>query len=571
MPKEEFDYTIDNGLIIDGSGNPWFKANIGIKDGKISKISRLPLKGDAKRNVNAKKQIVCPGFINIHSHSDGSILNYNNAENCIAMGVTTEIVGNCGTSAAPITVDYRDRMNEASLRVSWGFPTYVDWISLDDWFKKVETNQVGINVGSLIGHTTVRRCIMGEEGKGGERIVPTQSEMNEMKTLVESGMKDGALGVSTGLSYPVGRNALTEELIEFVEVAAKYGGVYFSHMRNEGNMLIEATNEFIKICEKTGARGSISHHKAAGPANFGKIHETLRLVDSARKRDVDIIVDLYPWRIGGMTKSLGSRFMKSLDGEKNLSRLELVEHLKDQATWIKIKERYIKEREATREAEEERKHLFEKEGGWSPTPSARKTEEYILYSKSHPELNWKTHSKVDQTLGKGEYLEGIRILLIADMGYTVTGNYPFNEEDIHKIASYPWSTFITDQHAIDNSKYSLQNAADRLSMEHPRGWGTYAKILGEYVREKKILRIEEAIRKITSLPANLLGIPDRGLIKENFWADIVVFDPETVKSNATYENPFLFPSGIPYVFVNGVLTKDGDVKGELAGKILRRQ
>jgi N-acyl-D-aspartate/D-glutamate deacylase len=263
--------------------------------------------------------------------------------------------------------------------------------------------------------------------------------------------------------------------------------------------------------------------------------------------------------------------MKSLGGEKPLSRLELVENLKDQSTWIQIKERYIKERAATREAEEERKRLFEKMGGWSPTPSATKTEEIILYSKTHPELNWKTHSKVDQTLGNGEYLEGIRTLLISDMGYTVTGNYPFSEEDIHKIASYPWSTFITDQRAVDNSKYSFQNAADRLTMEHPRGWGTYAKILGEYVREKKILNIEDAIRKITSLPANILGLNDRGLIKEGFWADIVVFNPDTVKSNATYENPFEFPSGIPYVFVNGKLAKDGKITGTLSGKILRRE
>ena len=567
----DYDTIIENCKIVDGSGNPWYRGHIGLFDGKISEVSRIPLKGSGEK-IDAGGCVVSPGFINIHSHSDGSILTHNNAENCVAMGVTTEIVGCCGTSAAPLSEERRDSMNESRSAASWGFPVEVDWLSLDDWFRKVESVGTGINIGSLVGHGTVRGIVMGEEGEGGERVVPSDHQLLEMKSMLEAAMRDGAFGLSTGLNYPIGRNALTGELIELLSVVSRYGGVHFSHMRNEGDMLIEATREFIETCEQTGARGSISHHKAAGPSNFGKIHETLRLVEAARRRGVDVIVDLYPWRIGGITKSLGARFRISLqDGTEIHTREELVQNLKNPESWRLIKEKVLADRGNSRRADEERKARLEEEGGWCPSPSSRPPDGVVLYSRSHPELEWSTLSEVDEALGQGEEMEGLRALLIEDEGYTVSGNYPYSEDDMLEIIKVPWSTFITDQRAIDNSKYSYQEAADRLSMEHPRGWGTYPKVLGEYVREKKILRLEEAIRKITSLPATMLGLQDRGLIKEGFWADLVVFDPETVGSKATYGDPFQFPTGMPHVFVNGAPAKVKDeLTGALAGKIVRK-
>ena len=565
-----FEVIITNCRIIDGSGNPWYKADIGISGGKITKISRVPLipPEGVRKVVDAGGLVVSPGFINIHSHSDGTILTHNNAENCLAMGLTTEIVGNCGSSAAPITTEHREKQNLLKRGSSWGFWEDVDWLSLEGWFHKLNGRGTGVNIGSLVGHSSVRGCVMGVEGEGGERIVPTSDEVSEMKSMVESAMLDGAFGLSTGLTYPIGRNALTEELVELVSVVARYGGVYFSHMRNEGGMLIEATQEFIETCERAGARGSISHHKASGPTNFGKVHETLRLVEEARKRGVDIIVDLYPWRIGSITKSLGSRFRSHLsDGSR--AREELVEKLKDPETWGQIIEQTQTSRISRAKAGEEWRRRIEGEGGW--VASFQAPSGIILYSKSHPELEWKTFKDVAEVLSGGDEQEGIRALLIEDDGYTVSGNYPFSEEDMFTIMRYPWSTFITDQRSIDSSKYSYQDAADRLAMEHPRGWGTYPKVLGEYVREKKILKIEDAIRKITHLPATIMGIPDRGLVKEGFWADLVVFDPETVGSRATYGNPFQFPSGIPYVMVNGELSVDnGEFTGALAGRVIRR-
>ena len=565
-----FDIVIRNGRVIDGTGNPWYKADVGVEGGRIAKISRTPL-GGSGRVIDAKGLVVTPGFINIHSHSDGTILTHNLAENSLAMGLVTECVGNCGTSSAPLTEDVREYINSEREGLSWGLWSEVDWLTLGEWFDRIENTGIGINVATLVGHGNLRWCAMGEEGEGGEKVVPTKDEMEKMRGLLDVAMDDGAFGLSTGLSYPLGRNALTEEIIQLVNVAAAHGGVYSSHMRNEGSNLIEATMEFIEICERTGARGSISHHKASGPYNFGKVHETLRLVDQARSRGVDVIVDMYPWRIGGLTKSLGARFRDSLpEGPRANFRGKLVRMLKDPGEWKKMKAQALANGEKAREAAEDRKSRLEENGGWSPSPSVSSPSGVVLHSPSHPELEWKTLQHVGEALGGGDELEGIRALLIDDDGYTVSGNYPYSEEDMATIVRYPWATFITDQRAIDNSKTTCQAASDALRMEHPRGWGTYPKVLEKYVREERLISLEDAVRKITSLPATYLDLKNRGLIKEGFWADLVAFDPENVRSKATYGNPFQRPEGIPYVIVNGEVAVDEErITGELAGRALK--
>lgn len=571
IPVNDLDYelVIQNGRVVDGTGNSWYRADLGIADGRIMKISRVPLT-DTERVVDVGGMVVAPGFINIHSHSDGTILTQNNAENCVAMGLVTELVGSCGASSAPFNEAYRDALNERRSAAAWGFWEEVDCLTLADWAAKVEARGAGVNLAPLVGHGTVRACVMGEEGSGGERVQPTDDEMEEMRGMVGSAMSDGAFGLSTGLTYAPGRNALTEELVQLVEVAAEHGGVYTSHMRNEGGKLIEATKEFIEICERTGARGTISHHKASGPSNFGKVHETLRLVEAARRRGVDIIVDMYPWRIGGLTKSLGGRFKGELpDGSSISTRKKLLEGLRDPERWAQIKAAALANQEKARESYEDRKRRLEEKGGWTPeistTPSG-----VVLHSPSHPELEWSTFHETAEALGEEGVLEGIRALLIADDGFTVSGNVPYSEEDVESIIGYPWTTFITDQRAIDNSKYTRRMAADALAMEHPRGWGTYPRVLGRYVRERGVLGLEDAIRRMTSLPAAFLGLSGRGLVKQGFWADLVVFDPATVGNRATYADPFQFPEGIPFVLVNGRLAVDGgDPTGALAGKVLR--
>ena len=568
----DFDIVIRSGHIIDGTGNAWFKSDIGIKDGKIAKLSPVPLR-QADRVIDAKGLLVCPGFINLHSHSDSTILSHNNAENCLAMGLVTELTGNCGSSVAPITEKYREVVKERVKGRSFSLmEEEVDWLTLDEWMKKLEKKGIGINIAPLVGHGTLRSCIMGVEGEGGERIVPTEDEMKEMKAMLDRAMKDGAFGLSTGLSYAPGRNALKEEIIELVKVVSKYGGVYASHMRCEGDQLLEATREFIEICEKTGVRGTISHHKASGRNNYGKASETIRMVERARGRGIDIIIDQYPWRYGGVTKSLGARFTEAPLGEEAVvrTREELVEKLKDPEEWEKLRSAALEAREKEIELYKERKKKLEEKGGWAPKPYAMETGGTILYSKTHPELEGRSFKDVAEAFGEDDIWEGLRILLIEDEGWTCAGGEPYSEDDIITILSYPWTTVSTDQYAMDNSKVSLQNMADALAMQHPRGWGTYAKILGKYVREENIFTFEEAVRKMTSLPARFLGLQDRGIVREGFWADLVVFDPDTVENAAKYGNPCLFPKGIPYVIVNGELAIDeGKHTRALAGKVLR--
>lgn len=568
----DFELIIKNGRVIDGSGNPWFRADIGISEGKVMKVSPVPLK-EGGRIIDARGLLVCPGFINVHSHSDSTILSQNNAENCLAMGLVTELTGQCGSSAAPITEGYREAVKERMRGRTFGIDVEeVDWLTLDEWMRRLEGKGIGINVAPLVGHGTVRSCVMGVEGEGGERVVPTEDEMEGMKDMFEGAMRDGAFGFSTGLTYAPGRNALTGELVELVKVAGKYGGVYASHMRCEGDRLIEATREFIEICERAGVRGTIAHHKAMRSNNFGKVNETIRMVERARARGVDVIVDQYPWRHGGTTKSLGARFKSTgPDGGPEVrTREELLEKLKDQDEWEKLKAAALERRERELEKYKTRKKQLEEEGGWTSRPFFNDLSGTILYSRSHPELEGKSLAKVSEALGEEDVWEAIRALLIADGGYTSFGAEPYSEEDMITILRYPWTTVSTDQYAMDNSKLSLQDAADALAMQHPRGWGTYAKILGKYVREERVLTLEEAIRKMTSLPARFLNLQDRGLVREGFWADLVVFDPETVESLATYVNPHVFPKGIPYVLVNGEIAIDGgEPTGALAGKALR--
>lgn len=572
MNHLDYDLVIKNGHIIVGTGNPWYKADIGIKDGRIAKLSRIPLKTTI-RSIDAKELVVCPGFINVHSHSDAGILGHNNAENCLGMGLVTELTGQCGSSPAPIIEEYKETV-KSKMKARLFPDIEVDWLTLGEWMKKVESRGIGINIAPLAGHGTIRACVMGEEGKGGERVVPSRKEMNGMKVMLDGAMKDGAFGLSTGLNYAPGRNALTKEVIELCKVVIKYGGVYSSQIRCEGDKLIEATKEFIDICKSALVRGTISHHKASGWTNFGKVNETIRMVEKARGKGIDIIIDLYPWRIGGTTKSLGSRFADFLseDQHSKSPRVELVEMLKDDGEWARIKSATLEAVEEEKTLYKARKKSMEENGGWTSIPYAFQQSGTILSSRSHPELNGKTLKKVAEFFGKKDILDGIRTLLIADDGYTAAGGEPYSEEDIKSILKYPWTAVSTDQFANDDSKASHQKSADHLKILNPRGWGTYPKILGKYTREEKVITLEDAVRKMTSLPAQFLGLKDRGLVKEGFWADLVIFDHEKVKSNATYGAPQVYPSGIPYVLVNGELAVDkGKLTGALAGKVLRNK
>jgi N-acyl-D-aspartate/D-glutamate deacylase len=398
--------------------------------------------------------------------------------------------------------------------------------------------------------------------------------MDEMKGLLDEALKEGAFGLSTGLNYPPGRNALTNEVIELAKVVSQHGGLYASHIRDEGDYLLEAVREFLKICEEGGVRGTVAHHKASGKGNYGKVCETLRMIDRARQRGVDVVIDQYPWRHGGTIKSMGAMLKGWEMGRDDVfqARAQLLERLKDPGEWEKLKGSYLQGIEEEREGYEGRRDELIRGLGWAPKPYALQDGGTVIYSKTHPELEGRSFEEVREAFAEEETLEALRALLIADDGWTCSGGEPYSEDDIVTILSYPWTTVSTDQYAFDNSKITIQEAADALSMQHPRGWGTYPKILGEYVREQGVLSLEEAIRKMTSLPARFMGLQDRGIIREGFWADIVAFDPNEVRSLATYGNPQAYPKGINYVLVNGeIAIEEGKHTNVRSGKALRNK
>lgn len=565
-----FDVVIKNGRVIDGTGNTWFKADLGITNERIERISYKKLE-NGDQVIDAAGMVVCPGFINPHSHSDGSILYHNKAENCLSMGVTTELTGQCGNSVAPIKESYQKQTSATIRRRLCPLDEPVNWLTLDDWLDEIKRRGSGINIAPLVGHGTLRGSVMGVEGEGGERIVPTRDELDEMKTMLRQAMSEGGFGLSNGLNYAPGRNALTDEIIELANVTSEYAGVYASHMRCEGNLLLEATREFIEICETAGVRGIISHHKASGSGNYGKASETVRMVDHARAKGVNVIIDQYPWRFGGTIKSLGTRFLPTDPTKQAPSQREvLIKQLKDDKLWEKLKTSAIEQRDKEIASYQKRHQSMLELGGWATEPYAMDTSGTILYSPSHPELESKTLEEVAQFYGVDDILEGIRRILIDDDGKTVAGAEPYSEDDIKTILIYPWTTVSTDQYAFDTSKTAQTLAFDALGTQHPRGWGTYTKILGKYVREEKVLSIEEAIRKMTSLPATFLGLWNRGLVREGFFADLVVFDPTIIANKATYSNPQVPPEGVKFVLVNGeIAVKDETLTGSLTGKPLR--
>ena len=313
-----YDIVINNGKIVDGTGNPWFWGNVAVQDGKIVAISRGNL-GPAKRIIDAKDLIVAPGFCDLHTHTDFTILWHNHARSTIHAGVTTEAISQCGTGAYGFADGYQQAVIMDLLPYAMvDDPTQivVDWRSLDDWRKKVENMGIGINLVPYIAHGTVRNSVMGVEGQGGERYEPTPEEMQKMKELIGEAMEQGAFGMSTGLRYPWGRNSYTEEVIELCKIVKEYGGIYISHMRSEEDALIEASRELIRICEEVGIPGSMTHHKAVFEENFGKPAETMRLIDQARARGVQVMCDLYPWTHAAVG-NLGSLFIPYLFTPRN--------------------------------------------------------------------------------------------------------------------------------------------------------------------------------------------------------------------------------------------------------------
>jgi len=542
-----FDLVIKNGFVIDGTGNPWFRADIGISGGKIVKASRLGTV-KAEKFIDAKELVVSPGFIDIHSHSDLTLLINPRAESKIRQGVTTEVIGNCGSSPAPIkkkTVNF--------LKDDWGFEAKEvawNWSTFREYLDQMEKQGVALNVASLVGHGTVRIATMGVDNRP-----PNPQELEEMKHLVAHSMEGGAFGMSTGLVYLPGCYADTTELIELCKVVAKYSGIYASHIRGERETIVKALKEAIEIGEKANVPVQVSHNcpKYGGS---GKLKEMFKIYKEARARGVEVTTD------NDAHTDFNPELIYVLPQWAQAGGVEkIIERLKDSETRERIKQE-IKEDKSPGPGY----CGLVKHGRWDRI--------FLFHCKKNKELMGKSFEEIAKIKEVADPFDVCFDLLIEEEGdVSALFNY-IDEDDIRTLLKNHLMMVSTDGEAT--APYGVLGKIQGYS---PCSYGEYPYILERYVREEKVITLQEAIRKMTSFPAQKLGLKDRGLIKEGMWADIVVFDINTIKDRASSRYPYTFPlpnyphqypEGIEYVLVNGqVVIEKGEHKGVLPGKVLR--
>jgi len=543
-----YDIVIKNGLIIDGSGKPGFKADLAVKGGRITKIGKS-IDREANRIISAEGLAVCPGFIDIHTHSDFVLLVNPKAESKVRQGVTTEVIGNCGVSAAPA----KGAALESAKRIMSGYGIdKVEWTSFSDYLNLLERKSIAINVVALVGHGTVRQCVLGMEDRP-----PTEGELQEMKSLIAEAMEAGAFGMSSGLVYPPGRYASTNELIELCKVVSSYGGIYASHIRGERETIVEAVKEAIEIGRRSGVSVQISHHPAK-IGGWGKSKETLRLIDEARKEGIDVNCDLHPY-IAGSTGL--SALLPPWVQEGGPERI--VQRLGDEKLRKKIRQDMIEE----------------KIPGPGPCGLVKRGMwEKLMLADCHKnkDLIGLDFEEIARKKGKDPF-EAYFDLIVEEKARGMVVGFYYNEEDIRRVLLHPTSMIGSDGYAL--APYGPLGKG-RM---HPRSYGTFPMVLRKYVRGEsrkelfydegaKILTLEEAVMKMTSVAAKKLGLRERGLLREGMHADIVVLNPERVSDKATYLDPYRYPEGIEYVIVNGELVIDGKEHTEsLPGVVLRHR
>jgi len=538
------DIVIKNGKIIDGTGNPWFRGDLGITDGKISKIGHLG-KDHGAKVIDAHYLIVCPGFIDIHSHSDIAIFFDNSLQSTIRQGITTSLLGNCGDNLAPVPAD---KMAEYLKHFTIFAPPEakletLPWNTFAQYLEFMEKKGCVANSAHLVGFGTVRFA----GGPGFEDRPPTAEELHCMKSFVAEAMEAGAFGMSTGLIYTPQVYADTMEIIELARVVAEYGGLYTSHIRGEGATVVRAVNEVIEIVEKSGCTGGhIAHHKVAGKAYWGTSKQTLQLMEEANARGLNVTCDQYPYN-RGMTS-----LMTALPPWVHLGGLpELLQRLENPQDRARIK-----------------KDVSEGIEGWENWIKDAGFDSIYLScvkTKRWQDMEGKSLAEITRLKGKTDEWKTLFDVLIDEKGEVAITIEIMSEEDIRRIMTARYTMVATDAWGV------APTGVFGYGKPHPRYYGTYPRILGKYVREEKLLTLEEAIRKMTSFPAQRMGLLDRGLLREGLWADIVAFDPEKVIDRATYLEPHQFPEGILHVLVNGQVVVENEKQTEkLPGKILRR-
>ena len=499
---KDYDLILRNGKIADGTGNPAYSGDIAVKNGKIVAIGKIG--GSARKEMDVSGMVVAPGFIDVHTHAEG-IDKSPRGENFVHMGVTTLVLGNCGGS---------------KLRVG-------------EFFKQLDKTKISPNVATLIGLGTVRGQAMG----GSFMRPPTEKELDKMKSLVEDGMKDGAVGVSTGLIYVPGNFAKTEEIIELAKVASAYDGIYATHQRSESDGIFKSLDEVFRIAREAHIRAEVSHIKLSGKSNWGQTDKVIAAIEKARAEGLEITQDQYAY-----TASSTGISQIIPDAAKDGGKKKTIERFDDPAEKAKIVS--------------EIKDTLHKRGSEDFSYA-------VIASYGHDKtLNGLNVVEAAKKVRGNDSLDD-QIEMILDIernGGASAVFHGMSEEDLQEFMKHP------------NTMTASDSGIRRLNsgVPHPRGYGNNARVLGQYVREKKVLRLEDAVRKMTSLPANTFQIKDRGQLREGNWADIVVFNPQTVTDSASYKDPHHYSTGFKYVFVNGIAVIENDIHtGARPGMALR--
>lgn len=496
MSVQRFETVIRGGCVIDGSGAPARRADVAIADGRIAAVGEVA--GEARRVIDATGLVVAPGFIDVHAHDDVALLTRPGLDFKAAQGVTTVICGNCGAGAAPAN-ERLEQFYRLGLEGILGPVSAFTWRSLGEFYQAVRAARPAVNAAFLVPHGALRVAAMGWE-----RRPPSAEELAAMKAQLEEGLAAGAVGLSTGLIYRPGAYAETEELIELARVVGRYGGVYASHIRDEGARLLDAVREAIRIGEEAGVPVEISHHKASGRANWGRTRASLEVIDGARARGVDVGIDAYPYTAASTALAalvVGGRLASEMAAEEILIASV--------------------------------KHQHEYEG--------KRLSEIAALLDLPPE-------------------EAARRLLRDEENAVVAVMFIMEEGDVRRVLAHPTCVVGSD---------GIPSPAGK---PHPRLYGTFPRVLGRYVREEGLLSLEEAVRRMTALPAQRFGLADRGEVRAGCWADLVAFDPARIADTATYEEPRRYPEGIAWVLVNGgVVVEGGAPRDEAAGRVLPRR
>jgi N-acyl-D-amino-acid deacylase len=497
------DIIIRNGKIIDGTGNSWFYGDVGIKDGRVVKVGRIK-NLQATKEIDATGLFISPGFIDVHTHIEGDEVINPSASNFIYDGVTTVVTGNCGSSR----------------------------VDLDKYFSMLDSMTISVNVASLIGHNDVRKAVLGRANRE-----PSAAELAQMKAIVEKAMKDGAVGISTGLIYIPGTYAKSEEVIELAKVAAQYEGVYASHMRDEGDSIIPAINEALRVGKEANIPVEISHFKVGGQQNWGRSNQTLAMVMDARNQGLDVTIDQYPYTASSTSLSTLLPDWVLSDGQDSIDA-----RLKKPALRKQVKDYMI--------TNLQRRRLLHFDFAMVASFAGDTT------------YNGKSIEKINMLKGRPRtsIYEAETIIEMMERGGAGMVFHGMSEEDVKNIMRYPFNMFASDA--------SIR--VFKQGVPHPRGYGTNARVLAKYVRDEKVISLEEAIRRMTSLPAQKFHLKDRGLLKEGYAADIVIFNDKQVQDMSTFENPHQYSKGFKYVLVNGKVTvDDGKHIGTRSGKTLK--